>query len=264
MIHLHYAYEFGSSQTAAEGLSLLCTEYYPFHDLLESPQPDTSSYKTTSLAEVIEQVRLDPRFHGLLHYKGISNLGTIMDERQEAVLEHWHAWDVVDPTRQLEHVCDLATIMAISTPDPNDGFDFFLIHLLTMAHAIRHLWPIIPIDYQVTILREFALMAIQMYIGQLTPAFGIEAIEQTPLNGRDWEWVRSTALSHPAKFDVHFFKVVRAPLVLARAFGDKNGFYLRAALKFLDEFNGFGGFPPAEESGFDPRSEGWQADGKFS
>jgi len=70
----------------------------------------------------------------------------------------------------------------------------------------------------------------------------LEKIEQVPLNGRDWNWVIEGSLNHRWALDSHFFKVVRASKAFAETFGEKDNFYLKAAIKFIIEFRGWGGF----------------------
>lgn len=255
-IHLAYAYEYGSKEVATQALSLGCTEYDGFHGLIDHPSPDNSNYKTTSLAEIMQRIHTDTRFDNIFALPGITNTELLAQKYLHVVLEHWNAWEVVDPLQQLEQICDLSVLLAISTGDAVSSFDFFCIHLMTVAHAIRLLWVHIPQERHASILKQFALFQMVQYINQLRPAFGIERIESVELKGRDWEWVYSTALKHKWALDSHFFKVVRAPKVMQDTYGAKDGFYLKAALKFLDEFRGWEGFG-AGVAGFDPSKDGY-------
>ena len=176
-----------------------------------------------------------------------------------AVLEHWNAWKVVDPLQQLEQICDLATLLAVSTCDDAKEFDFYLIHLMTVAHGLRVLWLRFPEDRQAAMLKEYAIMAIPMYICQQRPSFDTDKVEAVDAGERGWNWVRKTAIKHPAKFDFHFFKVVRAPKAFEDTYGSKEGVYLKASIKFLDGCRGWTGFGKVLD-GFDPKGEGWTAD----
>ena len=252
-IHLAYAYEFQSEEVATEALSLGCTEYFPLHGLIDYDTPDTSTYKTSSLADVLERVRTDTRFDGLLDVPGITNFGIILSQRYQAVVEHWNAWEVKNALDQFEHICDVSVLLAISDGDPERSFDFYHLHLMTVAHAIRIIWQYFPVERRKDILRQFALFAILIYIAQLRPPFGMQRIESVKTEGRDWEWVRQTALAHKWILDNHFFKAVRAPKAFAEIFGEKDDFYLKAAIKFLTEFRGWEGFGKGVEDYLPPR-----------
>lgn len=148
-------------------------------------------------------------------------------------------------------------LLAISGGDAEKSFDFYNAHLMTVAHALRVLWAYFPPERRNSILRQYALFAILIYTAQLRPAWGIEGIEAIDINGRDWDWVVQTALAHDWVLDGHFFKVVRAPKAFAETFGQKNNFYLKAALKFLADFRGWEGFGLGVE-GFDPSTDGYR------
>ena len=172
------------------------------------------------------------------------------------MIEHWDAWQVAEPLQQLEHICDVSTLLLLSTMDAEKEFDFYLLHLMTAAHALRVIWHIFPPERQAPMLREFAISAIAMYICQKRPSLKVSQIEAVETKGRDWQWVQQTAIDHPGRLDVHFFKAVRAPMAFKDTFGEKDGFYLKAAIKFLETFSGWTGFGLGLD-GFDPRGEGW-------
>ncbi|KAJ6099670.1 hypothetical protein N7467_001205 [Penicillium canescens] len=256
-IHLAYAYEFASPQVATQALSQGCTEYNPLHTLLDHPSVDNSTYKTTSLSEVIERVRKDSRFDSVLSEPGILNLD-ILTQRQhlDIVREHWNAWQVVDPIRQFEECCDLAVLIALSNGDMERSFDFYNAHILTVAHALRVLWTYLPPKHLATVLKQYVLFVILTYVSQLRPDFGIEVLEEVTLDGRGWDWVINTALNSKWALDVHFFKVVRAPKVFEETFGRKEDIYLKAAIKYVTEFRGWEGYGSGIE-GFVPSRDGW-------
>ena len=250
-IHLAYAYEFNSSSVGTEALSLGCTELDMWHDILDHPPPDSSTYKTTSLADIVLQVRQDARLDGLFSQPGFENNYYLFDNFHDLLLEHWNAWDVVDPLQQLEQISDLSVLLAISSANRDMEHDFFLVHLMTVAHAFRVIWHEVPKGRHALILKEYAMFAISVYVAQLRRSFDMSSIESFDLDGRDWQWVVNTALSHEWALDSHFFKVVCAPKAFAETYGEKNGFYLKAAVKFLVEFTSWTGFGQGMD-GFDP------------
>jgi hypothetical protein len=130
LIHLGYAYEFNCKETASEGLSLLCTDFSDFNALVDHPQPQAASYRTESLADILEHVRHDTRFDGVVEFPGITNMGPVMQRCASLVIEHWNAWDIKDPLEAFQQICDLSTLLSVTTNDPANEFDFYLIHLM--------------------------------------------------------------------------------------------------------------------------------------
>jgi hypothetical protein len=241
-------------------LSLGCSEYDPLHGLLDYPSPDTSTYKTSSLGEIIKRIRDDKRFDGLLDLPGITNIAIVAQQRLDVVLEHWNAWEVLDPVQCLEQVCDLAVVLALGHGDASRLYDFFHAHIMTVAHALRILWHVFPDERRTSILRQYALFTILQYINQLRMPFSIEEIESIDVAGRNWDWVVDSALKHKWALDSHFFKVVRAPKAFCETYGNKNNFYLRAAIKFITTFDGWEGFGRGVD-GFDPAKDAYRPEG---
>ncbi|GAB1205161.1 hypothetical protein APSETT445_003831 [Aspergillus pseudonomiae] len=217
-------------------------QYNPIHFFMDQPSPDTSTYKTNSLASIFEKVRTDSRLDRLFDDPGYNNLEVLQEAQNLAiVLEHWNAWEVTDPLQQFEECCDLSVLLSISNGNPDVSFDFFNAHIMTVAHALRVLWHYLPPQRHVSILRQYALFGVMTYVCQLRPKFDIEWIEAITLDGRDWQWVIDTALPDKWALDVHFFKVIRAPKAFEETFGRKDDFYLKAAIKYVTEFRGWKG-----------------------
>ncbi|GFF74680.1 hypothetical protein IFM47457_03702 [Aspergillus lentulus] len=259
-IHLAYSWELQSHTVASEALSLGCTEYLPLHHLLDQYPPDNSTYKSSSFAEVIHRMYKDERFDNLFPEQGITNLEVLLQKRYEAVLEHWNAWQVSDSLVQLENCCDVSVLLAIGTGNRQAKYDFYLVHTMTVAHALRVLWDQFPKEQRACILRQYALFIILVYICQKKPAFEadiIDTILSVELGGQDWESVRAKALGHRWLKDSHFFKVVRAPMAFEETFGNKDNFYLKASAKFIAEFDGWEGFGLGVE-GFLPNRDGYK------
>jgi hypothetical protein len=201
-------------------------------------------------------VQNDVRFDGIVELAGTVNFGIILQSRFEAFMEHWNAWEVDDPVQQFERCCDLSVALAIGSGYGDGKYDFFHAHIMTVAHAIRILFQYFPLERRISILRQYAFFSILIYILQKRLSWGVDAIEAVEIEGRDWNWVTDTALKHKWALDDHFFKVVRAPKAFAETYGDKGGFYLKAAIKYLTDFNGWEGFGEGV-LGFLPSRDGY-------
>lgn len=116
---------------------------------------------------------------------GITNIGDVLTHQFQAVMDHWNAWNVVDPVQQFEQLADLSVLLAISDSDPEKSFDFYNVHLMTVAHSLRVLCEHFPPQRRRSILRQYALFAILIYIAQLRPVFGMEGVESVAVEGRN-------------------------------------------------------------------------------
>jgi hypothetical protein len=247
-IHLAYAYEFDSREVASEALSMTCTEYDMMHGYIDKYPPDTSTYKTRSFDEILARVRDERRFDGHFNEPGYMNTFTIhyTPPCEAALLEHWNALDIDgtdDIETRFEELFDLSVRLAVETGDATAGFDFFLIHILTVCHGIRILLPTcFPKQRWNDIYRQFWLWTLLMYIAQERREVKAGCSNDVDLRGRDWKWVTERALTDRWSMDSHYVKVLRALKVGAELFGEKNGWYLKAAVKFIDEFGGWTGF----------------------
>lgn len=240
--HLAYAYEFDLKEVATEALSLGCTEYDFLHRYIDHDFPDSSTYKTTSLVEILTKVRQDRRWDLFFETPGFPSVYGVLGRGEHFVLEHFNAFKIDHPVQSLENIVGSAVLVAISNGDPKEQYDFFLAHVLTVAHALRVLWTYFPAERRETILREFVLWVVTVYIAQLRRPLDKEAIDSVRLEGHDWSWVVQQASASEHYFDCHFVKVVRALKVSAKTYGEKDGFYLKAAAKYVTEFNGWTGF----------------------
>lgn len=227
---------------ASEALSLGCTEYDFVHRYFDEPVPDTSTYKTKHLQEVLGKVRQDKRFDGRFELPGFLNTFTLHEKCEDAILEHWNGWLLDDYSQQFEEVFDFAVRVAVQTASARVQYDFFLIHVLTVAHALRVILPYAPEEHRNPILKQFAMWVVIMYCAQLRRRIYAGSIDAVDLDGRDWQWVQEKALTSQWSLDSHYVKVVRALKFGADLYGEKDGWYLKAAVKFVSEFNEWTGF----------------------
>ena len=240
-IHLAYAYEFQSKEVATEALSLGCTEYDPTHRYLDHYPANNLTCSLNPLADIITSIQKDQRFSGYFEQPGYINVSNILSNQEGAILEHWNSWGVDDPAKRLEDCLDLAVLLAICT-NSSEQYDFFLAHVLTVGHALRVLMPHFPPEWQVSVIRQYGLYTILIYIAQLRPPFSKVDVELVDLKGRDWDWVKQKALTATWSVDSHCAKVIRALKVSAETWGEKNDFYCKAAVKFVTEFSDWTGF----------------------
>ncbi|GKZ85967.1 hypothetical protein AnigIFM56816_000815 [Aspergillus niger] len=239
LIHLGYAYHMSSREIGVEAMALTATDYSEIHKYLddETYSQVQPAYKTSSPLEVLEKVRRDERLNGLSR-PGYSNLDTVFGDYETPLLEHWNAWQIETPVEQFRESQKAAAAIAIAMK----RHDFFLVHVLTTSHAIRVMIPLIPAQFHVPILRQWWLITLALYIAQLRPKIKPSQIFEYDLKERNWDWPVSKALKGQHSTDAHYVKAIHALKEACDLWGDSDSFFLKAAVKFADEFQGWSGF----------------------
>ncbi|KAH9873475.1 hypothetical protein IAQ61_004098 [Plenodomus lingam] len=255
LIHLGYAYELQSKTVAIEALALGACFYSPLHKYIDDPKytkpsPHGTPGGATNLIELLHKVKDDKRFDGLYDHRS-GDINKVFEQREEAFLEYWNAWEIVDPNTQFHAAQQTAVAFVIGTEVPEDTkFDFFFVHVLTSSHAIRILLPLVPAKFHVSLLRQWWLFALAVYIAQMRPEISTaEAAEACDRETKGWKYVVHKALDGPWAKDAHYVKALRAMKVAEETWetpGKESNYWLHAALRFADEFQGWGGFGTAE------------------
>ena len=257
LIHLGYAMELSSRTVAIESLALAACLYNDWHVYLDDPKyTKPAPNPSDSLFTILDRVTHDKTFDALFDTPGSSNIDTLLSNEEAAnkALEYWNSWDLNDPKQQFAESQKLATALLVaSTPahhsvqEQGGGrYDFFLIHLLTTSHAVRTLLPHIPARFHVPLVRQWWLFTLLVFVAQLRPKINIDTIKLVELDGRDWKWVAQQAVKGKFRTDAHYVKALRCMHEASKLWGDPNNFYLKAAVKFGEEFDGWGGFGAAD------------------
>lgn len=261
MIHLGYAFELSSRTVAIEALALTAGFYNDMHKYLDDPSyTKPSPFTSESPLEILEKLRRDRRLDGAFTQPGEENLSVLVaDKEKEAVmLEYWNSWVVTNPKEQFAAIQRAAAALVVGTHKEGEKYDFFLVHLLTSSHALRIVLPLVPAKYHIPLLRQWWLFVVSAYIMQLRPAVDVSKIENVKVHGEDWKTVNDRAVNGEYCTDAHYVKgkrhqrlrrtamltvtAGRAMKEAANTWGDSDQYYLKAALKFSREFNGWGGF----------------------
>jgi hypothetical protein len=226
LIHLGYAYELDSKTVAIEALALGACFYSPLHKYIDDPKYTKPSPHgraaghESNLLDLLSQVRQDKRFDGL--YDGrTGDITKVLEEREEAFLEHWNGWEITAPTEQFEEAQSVAMAILIKTSPPEQGkFDFFFVHVLTSSHAVRILLPLIPTKFHVNLLRQWWLFTLAVYIAQTRPEIKDNSMDEFDAQGKDWKYVVHNALDGPHSKDAHYVKSEYLPALDTRMRAD--------------------------------------------
>ena len=207
LIHLGYAYELGSTTVAIEALALGACFYNTLHNYIDDTSyTKPSSHRSTNLREILDKVREDQRFDGLYPHRS-GDISKVLDEQEEAFLEYWNAWELSDPETAFQQSQELAVTILMGTEAPeNNKFDFFFVHILTSSHAVRVLLPLVPVKFHISLVRQWWLFTLAVYIAQTRPRIDPNIIENYKLNGRDWKFVVHKALDSSKSTDAHYVK----------------------------------------------------------
>lgn len=250
LIHLGYAHELTSPTLIIEALTMGASCYNPLHKYIDDPlysiptiSPLTES--STSPFTLLQKLHSDPRFDDLFTDPGSANLALLFEKREKEILEYFNAWTMSDPKRQFEESQHAAVALLVASTDKS--YDFFLVHTLTSSHAVRILLPSLPVKFQIPLVRQWWLFTLAVYVAQLRPAIDLQRITKVALGGRGWGFVEKCALQGRGRFDAHFVKGCRSMREAARTWRDEDQFYLKAAVRFAEGWNGWGGFGVAGE-----------------
>lgn len=186
--------------------------YSPLHKYIDDPKytkpsPHEASGDHTGLIDLLDKVRKDKRFDGLYDHRS-GDITKVLEEREEAFLEYWNAWEITNPNDQFQAAQEVGLGLLTGTPPPEQGkYDFFLVHVLTSSHAIRILLPLIPAKFHVSLLRQWWLFALAVYIAQTRPEIDMRrAMTGGDSQTKTWKHVVDKALNGPHSTDAHYVK----------------------------------------------------------
>lgn len=232
-----------------EALSLATVCHGTTHKYLDDPSYSQAeaSYYSTSPFEILSKVRADKRLNNLFTAPGDHNTEIVFREAEATILDHWNAWKIspqTHPMNQLRQSQELAVALLTATqPDtPDAKYDFFFVHVLTSSHAVRVLLPLIPARFQIPLVRQWWLLTLAVYIGQLRPEIKPDTVRNYDTKGKDWGYIKDKAIHGKHSTETHYIKALRVCRDTAKTWGDPDEFYLKAAVKLADGFTGWGGF----------------------
>jgi len=209
LIHLGYAYELNFGTIAIEALGLASCFYSDLHKYIDSPSyTRPSSYKSTSVLEILHKVASDKEFDNFFDHLGADNIEPLLEIHEAAVLDHWNAWQISsDPQTQFKDSQRAAVALVVAThSSERPKYDFFLLHLLTTSHAVRILLPIVPPKFQVPLIRQWWFFTLAAYIAQSRPSINMNIIDDYQLGDKGWKFVRHMALTSEHAHDAHYVK----------------------------------------------------------
>ncbi|TDZ32604.1 Questin oxidase [Colletotrichum spinosum] len=240
LIHLGYAYEIDNKEVAIEALGLTATNYNYLHKFIDDKKyTKPSPFSSKSIFDLVNRLANDKRFDELFTEPDLENLDVLFLEHEDLVLEYWNAWTITDPVKQFQESQELAVALLVATVAPGThAYNFFNVHLLTTSHAIRILIPFIPTKFHISLVRQWWLFTLGVYIALMRPKIDPDNV-QSDLKGRHWGYVEHEALNSQWAKDAHYVKAIRAMKEAATTWGDVHERYLASALTFADNYRGW-------------------------
>ncbi|EGS23613.1 uncharacterized protein CTHT_0003080 [Thermochaetoides thermophila DSM 1495] len=201
LIHLGYAYEFDSREVATEALGLAATCYDFLHKYVDDPAYTRKApFSSRSPLELLDKLAADNRFASFsvkpYSEATFDSFESLFGAHEEELLEYWNAWDLPasdsDITMQFRESQEAAVAI----------------------HAVRILLPMVPAKFHVSLVRQWWLLALAVYVSVGRPKIDLDLI--------------------PGDLGA-----LRAMREAANTWGDVHEKYLAAAIRFADDFKGW-------------------------
>ena len=172
---------------------------------------------------------------------GFANIFVLL-EKHQAFLKYWNAWDTTDSLAAFKDSQKAAISILVESCGDGLQHDFFVAHILTANHALRVVLQFVPPEHKVKLMRQWWMFSLLVYISQLRRTVNVGSVDAVQLNAQGWQWVREQAVKGKWSMDSHFVKVIRAIENVAETWNDEDEWCLKAAVKFVEEFDGWTGF----------------------
>ncbi|RKU40858.1 hypothetical protein DL546_003511 [Coniochaeta pulveracea] len=215
LIHLGYAYEFNNREVGMEALSLACCQYNFLHKYLDdATYTKPAPFSSTSPRELLDKLADDKRLDGLFQEPGFANIEPLFEKHESIVLEYWNAWSLNNPVEQFRESQEAAVALLVSTVAPGThAYNFFVCHILTTSHAVRVLLPLIPAKFHLSLVRQWWLLVLAVYVAELRPKIDPDYVD-TNLGGKGWAYVEDKALNSDSACDAHYVKGEYDPIII--------------------------------------------------
>ncbi|EWC45978.1 hypothetical protein DRE_04771 [Drechslerella stenobrocha 248] len=258
LIHLGYALEIEDQGLAVEALSMVATSYQSVHEFVDNPNPPKTFLSITDIREILDRIHEDDTFDGVCDSYGAGHPDRVLDESPPNML--FDSYEIKKETMAdtFQRQAEVAVLLFATSHKKSDPqYDFFLAHAVNAAYALRIVLPHLDIQQAWHVLRSHMVLSSVVYVSQCRPKIKEKLVYGVDVDGKDWEYIRNKALQGEWRHDAHYVKVLRSLQEFDKLFGkgrpdSKNyNLYLKAAVKFADEFTGWTGFGLAGEPSLD-------------
>lgn len=188
-----------------EALGLAAVQYSPLHKYLDDKTYTRKSALISSdPLDLLIKMSNDARFSDVPKIVEQSQIENIFEHHEELIMEYWNGWCIDDPARQLQLSQECAVALLVATVQPGSrAYSFLMVHLLTASHAMRVMLPLIPTGYHITLLREWWLLVLAVFVAMGRPLPDPNTVEKD-LKGNKWKYVEHQALNSAWSKDSHY------------------------------------------------------------
>ena len=236
VIHMSYAIELNSRPVACEALTMTAVCSTPLHQNTTKLKPPT--HGTKGAFQLIKEISSDEKVPKV---ETTSQFETVLNMHESFICRYYNQWKMSDNLEKtIEELFDMSVYMYASTHKPNQiDFDFFILHLVTGMDAVRKLRSHLDDVTVRRLLCSFFYLSIAIYIGQEQPEINEHLVDdyQVEENKFSWKYAVGQILNTKLATDPHLVKVIRALKDAEGEYGSKNGLYLRAAIKTVDNLH---------------------------
>jgi len=157
------------------------------------------------------------------------------------LLSHYNEWQMPENiSKAIEELFDMCVYLYAATHKPDHiDFDFVLLHLLTGMHGVQKVQSYLDETTMKRLLCNFFYLSLAFYISQLQPKIDEHLIDDYKVveNNFNWNHVVDKALHSKMATDPHLVKAIWTLKTGEVKYGSKNGLYLKAAVKTVDNLN---------------------------
>ncbi|KID90039.1 MGS207 protein [Metarhizium guizhouense ARSEF 977] len=240
LIQLGYAYEMDSREVAMEALTLASVQHnFLYKYSADASYTRPSSKRNSSVLDLLVKMSGDENFDSVPKEIDFGSFESMITNHEDLIMEYWNAWKISDPVKDFESSQRASVALFVTSVDhKSQNYNFFIVHLLTTSYALRVLLPFFPAKYHISLVRQWWLLVIAVFVLKGRPCPNLENIDKD-CNGRGWEYIQDKALNSQFSGDAHYVKAIRSMREIGRLWGDEDTFYLRAAATFVDNFHGW-------------------------
>ncbi|CAF3630611.1 unnamed protein product [Adineta steineri] len=235
IIHISYAIDLNSRPVACEALTMTAVCVGSIYKLPAKLEPPANGIK--GALRVMKEIRSEdyaPTLDEPAQFDSVL-------KNESLLLAYYNEWQMpANIEKAVEELFDMSVYIYGATHKPDQiDFDFGLLHLLTGMNAIRTLQPYLDEKTVKRLLCCFFYLSLVMYISQRQPKINEHLINdyQIEEGKRNWEYVVDRTLHTKLATEVHCVKVIRTLKDAEAKYGSKDGFYLKTAIKSVDNIN---------------------------
>lgn len=189
-----------------EALAAIATTYNDLYKLFDDDiYIRSSTFSSTSPLEILRKIAEDDRFGGVFKEPAANNFEVLMRNHKDIVMEYWNAWVLENPVKQFQESQEAAVALLVATVQPGThSYNFLLARVLTTSHAVRVLLPLIPSKFHSSLVRQWWLLTVGLYIAQLRPNIDLGLIGRVDRKGRNWAYVEDKAINSSLALRAHY------------------------------------------------------------